>query len=620
MSHTNVALYNSGGNARIVPSALITVCNASDPQVPCTTKVSLYTDPGLSTSLANPFNADANGNYTFYVAAGNYTVTVTGAGVIGYSYQISLLGGAGVGTANVWTQSQTFSAAMNANNGGALNGTFTGPTTLTGQNSIKLFNLNNILYVDGSHFATLAAALAVCPATGCTILDSFPETFAADPFASITAPFEVHFIGGPASATWVTNVGLRLGHNGQKVYGSGPNLTEIQANSGTFPTTTAVISVGAPGPSGVNGSGVFDLAIDCASVAGCIGIHLDGAQELSGTSNTQVVNAMGAGFEVSSAQGAGADQNRMVLDHIRSACSVSAAITCVPVLIASTAGARVVIRDVTAVTVTPTTTTDCIRDDSNNATVMLSDAHVEECTNGFHHTSSGGQFEVDGLTGMSTVTTLVTNDNAAASYIVRQLILNSATNTLVDTGRSITTTSPFCMAMGVATSYVSCVDRAIPYQFPSSLRITPPIGGGPAVQLQLLSTFTGSTPAFYVLDDSAHVQFNITNDGRWQFRGGQTGAFVTTVATDTLTAGRALQTPNGPSTSVMVASLVTTAATTDAVAVQGMTASGHCSLTATNAAAAAATTPSVTTKGANTITVTHAVTANMNYDIMCTSN
>jgi len=68
-----------------------------------------------------------------------------------------------------------------------------------------------------------------------------------------------------------------------------------------------------------------------------------------------------------------------------------------------------------------------------------------------------------------------------------------------------------------------------------------------------------------------------------------------------------------------VTALVTTAATTDNVTVTGMTSSGHCMLQPTNALAAAATGTYVSAKTTNQITVTHAVTASMNYDVLCTS-
>jgi hypothetical protein len=71
----------------------------------------------------------------------------------------------------------------------------------------------------------------------------------------------------------------------------------------------------------------------------------------------------------------------------------------------------------------------------------------------------------------------------------------------------------------------------------------------------------------------------------------------------------------------MVAALVTTAAATDNVTIQGMASGGHCTLTPTNAAAATnIATTYISAKAANQITVSHAATANMNYDIACTSN
>jgi len=69
----------------------------------------------------------------------------------------------------------------------------------------------------------------------------------------------------------------------------------------------------------------------------------------------------------------------------------------------------------------------------------------------------------------------------------------------------------------------------------------------------------------------------------------------------------------------LVAPLVTTAATSDNVTVTGMTSTGHCVLQPTNAAASTATGTYVSNKITNQITVTHAVTANMDFDVICTS-
>jgi hypothetical protein len=74
----------------------------------------------------------------------------------------------------------------------------------------------------------------------------------------------------------------------------------------------------------------------------------------------------------------------------------------------------------------------------------------------------------------------------------------------------------------------------------------------------------------------------------------------------------------GTASVILPASLVTTSGTSDNLTVPGMTASGHCSLTATNAAAAAnITTTFISAKATNQLTVSHAARAGMNYDVMC---
>ncbi|MDE2101026.1 MAG: carboxypeptidase regulatory-like domain-containing protein [Patescibacteria group bacterium] len=74
-------------------------------------------------------------------------------------------------------------------------------------------------------------------------------------------------------------------------------------------------------------------------------------------------------------------------------------------------------------------------------------------------------------------------------------------------------------------------------------------------------------------------------------------------------------------TGLAPASLTTTAATSDNVTVTGMTSSGHCAIAPTNAAAATnIATTYVSAKTTNQITVAHAATSNMTYDMLCTAN
>jgi hypothetical protein len=111
--YTGVALQNSAGNtARIVPFAPVTVCAASDTAVPCTSKAATFTDSTLGTPCTlgggngaplsganprcnNPGIADANGNFTFFAAAGNYRICT-----FAQNYLCSLVSTGGLGGIN----------------------------------------------------------------------------------------------------------------------------------------------------------------------------------------------------------------------------------------------------------------------------------------------------------------------------------------------------------------------------------------------------------------------------------------------------------------------------------------------------------------------------------------
>lgn len=133
------------GITRPVANATVTVCAASAAGIPCSPALVgvLFKDAALTQPLSNPFTTDASGNYQFAIAAGNYTVTETGAGFSGYSYQVSAtcspVGGCSfVGPVAATTLSASGSVSLNA--GGTFNGAFahsgteafTGPWTRFG--------------------------------------------------------------------------------------------------------------------------------------------------------------------------------------------------------------------------------------------------------------------------------------------------------------------------------------------------------------------------------------------------------------------------------------------------------------------------------------------------------
>jgi hypothetical protein len=76
--YDNVALLDTGRPAN---SATIRVCSSGSTGTPCTSTASLFSDSGLSVSLANPFTSDTLGNYGFYVACNKYDVQISGSGL-----------------------------------------------------------------------------------------------------------------------------------------------------------------------------------------------------------------------------------------------------------------------------------------------------------------------------------------------------------------------------------------------------------------------------------------------------------------------------------------------------------------------------------------------------------
>lgn len=87
-----VALKTVNGLTSPISNAIITVCSANTSGIPCSPPLvnAVFKDAALTQPLTNPFTADAQGNYNFAVANGNYTVTVSASGFAGYSYQLSV--------------------------------------------------------------------------------------------------------------------------------------------------------------------------------------------------------------------------------------------------------------------------------------------------------------------------------------------------------------------------------------------------------------------------------------------------------------------------------------------------------------------------------------------------
>jgi hypothetical protein len=78
---------NSFGTLHAIANATIRICQAGSTGIPCTPAAAIYQNSALTIVQANPFNADANGNYHVYAAPGVYDIQVSAPGITTYTQQ-----------------------------------------------------------------------------------------------------------------------------------------------------------------------------------------------------------------------------------------------------------------------------------------------------------------------------------------------------------------------------------------------------------------------------------------------------------------------------------------------------------------------------------------------------
>lgn len=138
---------------------------------PCTNFASAFSDAALTQAInqtTNPLKTDGLGNApTFYAAPGQYDYTLSGAGITTpsgpYVVVVSCIPG-------------VTCVATSANNAFTGNNTHSGAETFTG--AVTAGQLNNIVYIDGPKFATLAAYLAA-PSANTTVIVPSNQTISS---------------------------------------------------------------------------------------------------------------------------------------------------------------------------------------------------------------------------------------------------------------------------------------------------------------------------------------------------------------------------------------------------------------------------------------------------------
>lgn len=175
--------------------------------VPCSPSITTYADVALSVPNNIPLLTDSQGNFTYWLAAGNYTECVTGPNVTPACYAITL-GGSGGGT-NILPLNNVFSGTLNQFQG--LSAASVTTSSLTDQGTSA-----------GGYVCSIAGLFSVagCPA--------FPSATPAGP------TFAIQNANSGASA-FATFTGLNSQLFGLSIFGGGSNPNFV-----TLPWSTAM--------------------------------------------------------------------------------------------------------------------------------------------------------------------------------------------------------------------------------------------------------------------------------------------------------------------------------------------------------------------------------------------
>jgi hypothetical protein len=195
--YSNIAWRYTSAGVFPASGATVTVCTVSATGTPCSPTVTVYQDSGLTTPVVlvngglptcstNPQIGclDGLGNFSFYVTPGAYSYTVTGSGLNPYGpipFGVSCVAGSTCVTTsgnNIFAGNNTFTNIIT----GSISGNAATATAVTAGGPLSPSNINNIRYIDGTHFAKTAAGInaadADCGAgTPCVIEVTYPGSY-----------------------------------------------------------------------------------------------------------------------------------------------------------------------------------------------------------------------------------------------------------------------------------------------------------------------------------------------------------------------------------------------------------------------------------------------------------
>lgn len=118
-----------GPSGHPIAGATVRVCQATATGSPCSPLATLYTDLTLTTTAANPLQADGIGNYHFYASAGRYLIQITGPGITGTLTYPDVILAPDVSTTDTGNNISAFGLSLGGNLSVAGNATVSGTLT-----------------------------------------------------------------------------------------------------------------------------------------------------------------------------------------------------------------------------------------------------------------------------------------------------------------------------------------------------------------------------------------------------------------------------------------------------------------------------------------------------------
>lgn len=421
---------------------------------------------------------------------------------------ISYLTPAAVNGTNIWTSPQVFQG---------------GVTMTSGQNNINLYSLDGIIFIDGIKYPTLSAGVGACPAGGCWIIDNFPETFTADPYAGSSGKQIVTTFG---AAVWTVNYTPAAGSGGINIQAAQRIVGTGRVNGSTSGTIfRAALALGANPVvklAGTQGTRIENATIDCNSVVGSTGLYATDINEQGGGFNLAITNCPNFGINVdATAFTVIPAQNYTFRDIEIFPQSAGSGSTVAMQLKGNGGGGPAEIVNVTANGASGhVIQASILATNWNQGT--LRNIHGEFTTNVFQIPATGvSGFMIDNISGSGTDTNVI-NINAAAttnSFMIRNISTSGgAINSVVDSPRGITLTDTVITWYGIGTGSIN--NQAILSSSPNLPNLFIPnvgflggitVGSGASLVAKISYLNTGSiTPTIVAANSCSEQTFTVT--------------------------------------------------------------------------------------------------------------